>query len=272
MNRRGWRGTGFLHALALILAAAQWQVGGAAETVPPLDQRALIAKLIDKVRTPYSTRAFDVILADLQRNMSTQLIDGFGSGAKLPAEWQRGNPYWERAHARLLTALKDEEMRAGPIFVIRRADVLASFNPPWSTEDLEFVVATVDTEFGSNYVRFLDMMLVPAFIATFRNMKEVSPAALAQLQELETEAKKEIGPVTVSMMSMEQNEAKTAKRLQELIARLNREEGRKFGESMMKPILARLIGAMYGCASDIYRIAEEFRRAPRSSPTRSSET
>ena len=43
----------------------------------------------------------------------------------------------------------------------------------------------MDTEFGGNYVRFLDMMLVPAFVGSFRNMKEVSPAALAQLQALE---------------------------------------------------------------------------------------
>jgi len=185
MNRRAWRAARFFHGLVCILAAAQWQVAQAADDVPVPGQRALVAKLVDKVQTPYSTRAFDVILADLQRNVSSQLIDGFGLGAKLSAEWQRGNPFWERAHARLLAAIKDEEARGGPIFVIRRSDVVASFNLPWSADDLEFVAAAMDTEFGGNYVRFLDMMLVPAFVGSFRNMKEVSPAALAQLQALE---------------------------------------------------------------------------------------
>jgi len=64
----------------------------------------------------------------------------------------------------------------------------------------------------------------------------------------------------VNLMTLEQSDAKTAKRLQEL-------EGKKFGESMMKPILARLIGAMYGCVSDFYRIADDFRRAARDSST-----
>src|SRR4051794_38082460 len=105
MNRRASPAATFFRALILIAAAVCAPAGHAAE--PAQDQKALVAKLVDKMRAPYSTRAFDVMLADLQRNVSTQFIDGFGRGAKLSPEWRRGNPYWERAHARLMVAIKD---------------------------------------------------------------------------------------------------------------------------------------------------------------------
>jgi len=241
-------------ALCLLLALRAF-TASAADAL----QNPLLSDLVDKVDLRYSQQIFALALLDQRGNSAAQLLEGMGKGAKLPESWRRGNPHWERAYARLGRSIDEEEARGGPLFVISKADFLASFNPPWSNEEIESLIQIAATDYGRSYVRVMDLMLAPVFVRQFSSMKDISVSAVTRLRQVENEGKKEFGPRMLELMELEKANNAAAVRVKELTGRINEAEGRKIGESMMKPSVARLLNAMYACMADLLGIIEDYR-------------
>lgn len=221
--------------------------------------KALLVGLVDKVNFRHSQEVFALALADLRANSAEVMLAGMGQGAKLPDSWRRGNPHWEKAYARLTTAIEAEETRGGPLFVIGRPDFVAVFNPPWNNEEVETLQRIASTEFGRSYIRLMDLILVPAFVQTFASMKEMSASTVARLRKIENDLKGEFGHLALELQSLEKANSADAERLKDLTGRLTQEEGRKIGEDIMKPSVTRLLNAMYGSMSDLLEIVRGFR-------------
>lgn len=240
--------------LSLVTGFYAFSVAGAEPA-----RQALLSELVNKVDLPYAQQAWDLALVDQRENAAAQLIIGMGHGAKLSDAWQRGNPHWERAHARMSRSIAEEEARSGPLFMVRKTDFLASFMPPWNDEELKSLIQIADTDFGRSYVRLLDLMLTPVFVKQFASMKEISPATVTKLRQVEELAKKEFAPLMLQMIALEKVNGDVANRVKELVSRISHAEGYKLGQSLMMPSITRLLNAMYVCMQDLLEIIEDHR-------------
>ena len=126
---------------------------------------------------------FRSMLDDLRTNMGVFFLHGIGQGAKLSEGWRRGNPQWELAHARVSEAVEQEEARAGPIFVVRREDIAASFNPPWSAAEIETATEILSSDYGRKFLRLLDLTQTPTLVKQMSGLSGLSDGAKARMRE-----------------------------------------------------------------------------------------
>lgn len=251
----------WLTVLMLCCASPWAAVAGAAD-------RVLVDRLLDRIELPHVHRVFSLMIEDMRANVGTVFLHGMGQGAKLPDSWRRGNLQWDRAHARVMAVIAEEEARGGPLFVLRREDIAPHFNPPWSNEEIEAVTEIAGSDYGRKYMHFLDLMTTPLLVKQFSGLSELSEDAKSRMREIQAEAAGKFGAAVTQINEAGKANPAAERRLAELTGRLDSKQGQRMGAMAIQPSMDRFMKSVHGILPELFDLVNEFRRINSSSGNR----
>lgn len=255
------------HVLWRAMLCLAWLVvatGSFAQT-PSADEARFEAKLdalVGNVELPLFAEAMTAMMRELRIGMPTFILVGVGRGAKLDERWRPGNLHYDRAFRLVEAAIRKEEQRAGPLFAWSRATFVRSFRPPWSIEDLEFLVEFSVTDDGKLLAEYVDTVTVPALLQGLRDAPFGTPALRARMEEIRLQARERFPQVSTRLTEARTRRPETVERA---IRILDFENGEKLGEQTVKRMfdtsMTRIAQAVFDVMGDLREEAAGFRRS-----------
>jgi hypothetical protein len=194
--------------------------------------------LVDETVATFATQ--------LRRTIPAAVVDAAGRNAGLGSGWAKGNPVFDDAVRRLDAALAADEVRAGPLVRIERADLLDAVDLPWTLDDIAFVGETLPTPLGREAERALDAKAAQQMIATLkRRVPAVGDglATRATFAGIDERANAKFGDALLMLLPLKGADPTRAVRLQRLVESVKVAPSDALGQRLVDRISRRLVDA-----------------------------
>jgi len=212
----------------------------------PTARNAALRALAVRLDLPLVDETVASFAMQLRRTIPVSVVDAAGRNAGLGSGWAKGNPLFDDAVRRLDAALAADEVRAGPLVRIERADLLDAVDLPWTLDDIAFVGDTLPAPLGREAERALDAKAAQQMIATLKRRVPTSGDGLATratLADIDERANAKFADALLMLLPLKGGDPARAARLQRLVESVRVAPSDALGQRLVDRISRRLLDA-----------------------------
>ena len=152
--------------------------------------------------------------------------------------------------------------------MVRREDIAASFNPPWSAAEIETATEILSSDYGRKFLRLLDLTQTPTLVKQMSGLSGLSDGAKARMREVQVKAADQYGAAAMDLSFVAKANPAFDRRLAELMARLNQADGERMGAAAIQPAMVRFGRVVHGILPELQELVLEFRKINASTENR----
>ena len=220
---------------------------------------AKMVELIENVNLPYIQRTFTVLVEEMRRELPRKFVDKIGSDGKLGSAWSPGNPFFDRAMARLESRFAESE-RAGRLAPPNRSEIARFLRASWTEEDIDFLTRYVKTDAGKKVLEFIDTVTVPALRTALSRNAQAPAQFESRTADIALEATQRLGAVAADLGKFSGASKEETDRAMMLVKNMDSKSAERVGQLWAGKLISEFIAIASQERFEMRVIMEEFRR------------
>jgi hypothetical protein len=221
---------------------------------------AKMVELVSNVNLPYIQRTFSILIEEMRRELPRKFADKIGTDGALGPKWRAGNPFFDRAEARLTARFADSE-RAGRLAPPSRSEIARILRTSWTEEEIDFLVRYVKTDAGKQVLEFIDALTLPALRTALAKNAQVPAQFESRTADIALEATQRVGALTPTLGKLLENSKEETGRAMALAKAIDHKSSESVGQLWAGRLVTEIITIAGQERFEMRLIMDDFRRS-----------